>query len=167
MENHPLLGRKQSKKHIKNRIKSLRRTFLLNPKPLKNIGLKLKTKTKVNKHGCWVWQGSRFKKECGNYAQIRLGRGKDSKCVRAHRVSYEYFIGKVPKGLELDHLCQNTLCINPKHLEPVTHLVNMRRRKDSGLPNCKYGHKYTKQTTYIRPDNGRRECILCRELRRK
>jgi hypothetical protein len=45
----------------------------------------------------------------------------------AHRVAYEQFVGTVPDGLELDHLCENKACVNPGHLEPVTRSENVRR----------------------------------------
>lgn len=45
----------------------------------------------------------------------------------AHRVTYEHYVGPVPEGLELDHLCRVRNCVNPAHLEPVTHLLNVRR----------------------------------------
>ncbi|MEJ7786912.1 MAG: HNH endonuclease signature motif containing protein [Solirubrobacteraceae bacterium] len=46
---------------------------------------------------------------------------------RAHRVYWERENGEVPEGLDLDHLCKQTDCVNPEHLEPVTHQENMRR----------------------------------------
>ena len=49
----------------------------------------------------------------------------DNKLI--HRISYELFVGDIPYGLTIDHLCQNTRCINPKHLEPVTAKVNSDR----------------------------------------
>lgn len=110
---------------------------------------------------CWKWTGAVFQKPYGNYGQLRFG----TKVKRAHRVSYEFYKGTIKRGLEIDHLCHNTLCVNPDHLEAVTHTENMQRRKDSRLPECRYGHKYTAETTYIRPSNGRRECISCRKLR--
>jgi hypothetical protein len=160
---HKLKGKKQTKEHIKKRVESCKR----HPRKLRDLETKLLKKIKIDKNGCWIWIGAIFYKLSGSYGQIRIGRKKDNKLLRAHRVSYEHFIGKIPKGKELDHLCRNTLCINPKHLEAVSHLVNMKRRKDSGLPYCRHGHKYTKETTYIRPDNRRRECKICRKLRIK
>ena len=162
MKIHALKGKKQTKEHIAKRVAS----YKSHPRKLRDLGKRLMSKVKIDKKGCWGWQGARFRKEYGDYAQIRIGRKNNSKCVKAHRVSYEHFVGKVLKGLELDHLCHNTLCINPEHLQPVTHSINMSRRKDSGLLNCKYGHLYSKKTTYIRSDNGRRECMVCRKVRR-
>jgi hypothetical protein len=66
---------------------------------------------------CWEWD--RFR--------VARGYGRFGGAVVAHRWVYERFIGKVPDGLELDHLCRNTSCVNPAHLEPVTHAENMRR----------------------------------------
>lgn len=51
----------------------------------------------------------------------------------AHRVSFEFYVGPIPMGLELDHLCRNRACINPTHLDPVTHLENVRRGRAARL----------------------------------
>lgn len=66
---------------------------------------------------CWVWARP-------------LTRGQRYpvfKKRRAHVVFYEKRFGPVPEGLELDHLCRNKLCVNPDHLEAVTHTENVRR----------------------------------------
>jgi hypothetical protein len=78
----------------------------------------------VEATGCWEWQLA-----CsGGYGKIGR-RG-------AHRVYYERFVGPIPKGHELDHLCRNTLCVNPEHLEPVLGIENVRRGKAAKLsPN--------------------------------
>lgn len=49
------------------------------------------------------------------------------KQVYTHRVMYEAFVGEIPKGLELDHLCRVRACCEPNHLEAVTHRENVRR----------------------------------------
>lgn len=117
-------------------------------------------KVKVDeKTGCWIWVGALFKKKYGSYGQLRMG-GLNGKLVKAHRVSYEFFVGEYKSDLELDHLCHNTLCVNPQHLEPVTHTENMRRRKDSLLPYCKRGHTYTEEST-LRNKKGWRLCRIC------
>jgi HNH endonuclease len=70
---------------------------------------------------CWVWQRSVQKGR--GYGKITVG----SKKLFAHRVVWERHKGPIPEGLELDHLCRNPPCVNPDHLEPVTHAINMKR----------------------------------------
>lgn len=69
---------------------------------------------------CWVWQKGFMGKGYGN---VWTG----FKTEGAHRWAYESLVGSIPDDLELDHLCRNRACINPKHLEPVTNVVNKRR----------------------------------------
>lgn len=70
--------------------------------------------------GCWIWQGSKISTGYGN---LRV----NGEYYLAHRYMYELINSKIPENLELDHLCRNPLCINPKHLEAVTHAENCRR----------------------------------------
>lgn len=70
---------------------------------------------------CWLWQGAIMN---NGYGTVRLmGQAQP-----AHRASYRLFIGKIPKNFQIDHLCCNRICVNPKHLEPVTGKENMKRR---------------------------------------
>jgi len=64
------------------------------------------------------------------------------KYVLAHRASYEAFVGPIPAGLTLDHLCRTPLCVNPWHLEPVTHKENLARGRHPNREKveCRYGH---------------------------
>lgn len=76
---------------------------------------------------CWLWRGPRSEK--GYAVTNRSGTNVKDK---VHKLYYEKFIGPVPEDLELDHLCCMKHCINPYHLEPVTHIVNLRRAVKNG-----------------------------------
>ena len=69
---------------------------------------------------CWVWQR-------GSNGNGYGGIWTDGKWRRAHRVFYERHVGPIPAGLDIDHLCRVTRCVNPEHLEPVTEAVNVQR----------------------------------------
>lgn len=78
----------------------------------------------------------------------------------AHRLSYEVYVGPIPDGLQLDHLCRVTNCINPTHLEPVTSTENMLRARKT---ICKRGHPL--EGSNISTSNGTRQCLKCRAVR--
>ena len=75
---------------------------------------------------CWEWTGARNN---DGYGEFVVGSRTDgnNRLVRAHRLAYETLIGPIPDGLESDHLCRSRSCVNPGHLEPVTHRLNLRR----------------------------------------
>lgn len=103
---------------------------------------------------CWVWTGSRDKR---GYGRVNVGNG----VIRlAHRIIYELYKGKIPKGLVLDHLCMNQPCVNPEHLEPVTQLENIKRAYAIKPTVCPQGHDYDEINTYINP-LGRKVCRKC------
>ena len=70
--------------------------------------------------GCWMWTASR---DNGGYSKVQF----EGHLLPAHRVSYTLFVGEIPEGLEIDHLCRNRRCVNPSHLEPVTRSENLIR----------------------------------------
>jgi hypothetical protein len=111
--------------------------------------------------GCWEWTGALASSGIGEYGAFR-GVGRR---VLAHRYIYELFYG--PQELGLDHLCANTRCVRPDHLEPVPQSVNNLRghgppARNARKTHCRRGHAFAEHG-YIRP-NGYRTCRTCRAL---
>jgi hypothetical protein len=112
--------------------------------------------------GCWVWQ------KCiaaSGYGRIKVRENGVSRTDYTHRVAYEHFIGPIPGGLDLDHLCRNRACCNPHHLEPVTRRENLLRGVGPSALNtvkaeCDAGHPFDETNTAYLPD-GRRRCRAC------
>ena len=122
---------------------------------------------KVDKSNeCWTWKASLTPAGYGSFWD-------SGKCFDAHKMSYRLTVGEPPDGLELDHVCHSRdrtcsggptclhrRCVNPTHLEPVTHEKNMRRGVLARRTQCPSGHTYNDRNTY-RDSRGRRTCRLC------
>lgn len=138
-------------------------------------------KITVNDAGCWVWTAAVTK-----YGYGAFNSGPET--VAAHIYAYVNTIGPVPAGLELDHLCHNRdatcpggiaclhrRCCNPEHLEPVTHLENVRRSPRNGVgiakaqesvrarTHCPQRHPYDDVNTG-RTKAGHRYCKECSRI---
>lgn len=101
--------------------------------------------------GCWNWTGKTDTRD----GRPLVWRGK--RPSSGQRVVYESSCGPVPEGLELDHTCQNTLCVRPAHAEPVTHRENMFRktmRYRMRIKLCKKGHDMS-ENAMVTPSGGR------------
>ena len=103
---------------------------------------------------CILWTGSIISSGYGN--KYVAGRGM----VLAHRLAYEAAIGPIPGGLEIDHLCRVKLCVNPDHLEAVTHQENVRR---AIADVCRRGHIIDETNHYTNPKSGMRRCRICKQ----
>ena len=107
--------------------------------------------------GCWDWTATLDR--CG-YGRFWVS----GRMVKAHRYAYERWVGPLDPNLTIDHLCRNTRCVNPAHLEEVTRVENVIRM---GLREvCRHGHKYDEENTQIRPD-GYRVCRACHRAAKK
>ena len=112
--------------------------------------------------GCWLWTG---------YINAGSGYGRFSlngKSREAYRIAYECFANTIPDDLELDHLCRVRNCVNPDHLEAVTHAENIRRGEtgkwQSDKTHCPHGHEYTGDNL-VNEKNGGRKCRTCLRAR--
>src|SRR5215469_18259772 len=114
--------------------------------------------------GCWLWTMSINKAGYGHYQPTYRG-----KSYRAHRWVWEFFYGDCP--LELDHLCKTKCCVNPLHLDAVTHTETMRRyqRTVSLKTHCKNGHEFTVENTgyWDKRNRSHRCCRQCMKERHR
>lgn len=114
--------------------------------------------------GCWIWTGARLPT---GYGWARVG----GRSRAAHLQMWRAVRGPVPHGLELDHLCRETLCCNPDHLEPVTHAENVHRSFSPSAVNlvkthCLRGHEFTEENIYRPPKRPHtRQCRACISIR--
>lgn len=125
----------------------------------------------VDEGDCRVWTGVLT---YNGYGKVRMKH----RTSRAHRASYEAFVGPIPEGLEIDHLCRNRACIKPSHLEPVTRPENHRRRwlvnptfpphpQLASESHCANGHEWTPENTRIQVRPGKRDRKTCRTCARE
>lgn len=108
---------------------------------------------------CWLWRGP---VNSNGYGRLRW----NERATYAHRIAYEIASGPIPDGLVIDHLCRQKNCVNPKHLEPVTALVNqLRGIKGVLTTHCLNGHPYDEKNTG--PVKGRPNGRYCRTCHRE
>lgn len=117
--------------------------------------------------GCWLWtEGDNGR----GYGRLK----RNGKSHQAHRFFYEMLVGPIPEGMTLDHKCRQTFCVNPDHLDPVTHVENVRRgiagettaNRQRSKTHCPHGHAYDGDNLVIR-DNGARGCRTCLNTRKR
>lgn len=121
--------------------------------------------------GHWIWTAHTLP---NGYGQM------DKKY--AHRLSYEFYVGPIPGGMVIDHLCRVRNCVNPDHLQAVTQKINVRRgrvsdaisasnaRRGAERTHCPHGHEFTEENTWIetkKSGNKMRRCKTCRKSQRK
>lgn len=113
------------------------------------------------RYPCWPWMAGTNR---DGYGMFSLNGSN----VSAHRFSYELFVGPIPEGKHLDHLCRFRGCEQPMHLEPVTNRENVLR--GNGFPaqnarrtHCRKGHPFEDSNVYLYKGSARRFCLECRK----
>lgn len=147
-------GLKGSAKFCSLRCGALDRCKRLNPDAMTSFSRFVER----NENGCWLWLGAIMP---NGYSTFRGGYG--------HRFAFESFRFPIPEGLEPDHLCRVRHCVNPFHLEVVTHRENcLRGFGVSGInarkTHCPAGHPYDSENTHYTPSGGRK-CRICQRVK--
>lgn len=114
---------------------------------------------------CWLWTGA----NSGGISPYGVTWDGDRR-VKAHRFAYEATGASIPARLTIDHLCKQTLCVRPSHLEAVTKAENVMRSDAPGplavrSNHCKRGHEFTPENTKQRGPR-HRECRSCIQIHR-
>jgi hypothetical protein len=104
---------------------------------------------------CWMWEGFEHK----GYGRFHI----EGRTFRAHRWAYTNFVGKIPTNKVIDHLCRNTLCVRPSHLEAVSQRENVLRGEGPASvyarrSHCSKGHLYSEDTPVV---GNTRRCRQC------
>lgn len=136
----------------------------INRKLLSRImgNIAVSTKHFYNNTPCWDWTGYLRQDGYG-------GSSWDCRPIVTHRLTYRMFVGAIPTGMHIDHLCRRRNCCNPCHLEAVTPRVNALRGVGAAAVNalkthCKNGHELTGNNVILYGKNNRqRQCRICRD----
>lgn len=123
-------------------------------------------RVEIDANGCWLWTG---KLNPDGYGRVLLPKELGYTLVRTHRYTYETFVGPIPPGLVIDHLCRVRHCCNPDHLEAVTQRVNVLRgespmAKFARATHCVHGHEFTPENTGRQSGDRGRLCRTCKRL---
>jgi hypothetical protein len=121
--------------------------------------------------GCWLWSGQL---NDDGYGIIRRRS--------AHRYAYTLLVGEIQDGMEIDHTCSNRHCVNPAHMEPVTHTENIQRswvrgkceskrymlsKMQKAKTHCPHGHPLSGNNLSIDGHSGARRCRICNNEKAK
>jgi hypothetical protein len=126
----------------------------IDSKVLERFWSKVDKLTLKESSGCWVWTGAKTaNRPRRKNAPATRGYGAitiNKRPFYTHRLSFLIHNGYLTQGLVIDHLCGNTLCVNPSHLDETTNKHNLHKSPNFSANNsnkyaqksvCKYGHK--------------------------
>jgi hypothetical protein len=113
---------------------------------------------------CWIWDGVRH---TSGYGYVTQGEHVNK---MARRVIWEMMVGPIPDGMQLDHVCRQRGCVNPKHLRVVTQRENLLAfgskapvAANAIKTHCPRGHAFDAENTYRAPSApDKRICRSCR-----
>ena len=123
----------------------------------------------IPESGCWIWIGAN---NPDGYGEITV----KGKVQSTHRMSYQAFIGPIPKGMQILHKCDIPACVNPRHLflgtqnDNVKDCIKKGRRGTNGYElktHCKNGHEFNSENTYIDKLSNRKPRRTCKQCRRE
>lgn len=128
------------------------------PKPLPAVDRFWPKVVVDSETNCWNWTGAR---QPEGYGRFMIERGRIG---LAHRFAYELLVAPIPADMTVDHLCRNTPCVNPDHLELVTREENaLRGSANAAKTHCIRGHEFTADNTYSAPSRPHvRICRACK-----
>lgn len=111
---------------------------------------------------CWIWKGAI--NPVTGYGEFKIDASRDPVVPRSspHRYAYQYFVGAIPEGQEVDHRCHVRACANPIHLRTLTHAENQANRANCYVNSgeCKNGHKMEGENVRV-GKNGKQYCRTC------
>ncbi len=145
---------------------SLRITLDVDPGSVERMRARFLAKvTKTD--SCWLWTGYLDHR---GYGRFSIG-GRKGIETTAQNAAYRLFVGPIARGLEIDHLCRNPSCVNPCHLEAVTHRENILRSsappgRQARQTHCLRGHLFDATNTRYEL-NGSRSCRKCCAFRQQ
>lgn len=123
-----------------------------------NTEQRFMAKVQKTPNGCWHWTAAKDNKGYGRFA----AGGRNN---QAYAWAYRHFVGPVPEGFELDHTCRNRACVNPAHLEPVPHKVNVLRGSAPSAQHAQKPRCPRCNGQYTTRRDGHRYCAACADLK--
>lgn len=111
--------------------------------------------------GCWLWEGATIKSGKALYGVIGNESGELPRSILAHRASYQIHKGNIPSKVHVDHMCTNTLCVNPEHLQALTYSEHGEITWQRVLKgHCKRGHLMDVKNSWVEK-TGQKHCRRC------